>query len=740
MIGFLFPLGLLALGLVAIPIILHLFRPKRVQETPFSSLRWLQLSQHRIKRHIRWHQVLLLLLRVAFLTCLGLAMAKPIMSFERKGGTSDRFILVDIGRHMAYKSANESPPLETAFRMAERLASHVLAGDRTTVILVGRKPVLLGPLVSDATPYIQRMKAARAEQADAGIADTLRLVRTMVNSSDSRKRIDLYFITDNSVQDWSQGGVASFMEGMKAPVRAHVVEVGAALLENAWIADARLIPASATIPRRLSVRMSASGSRQKRTLRVADLQGIPELRQPVELEQGGTLTSDFEIPQDYDLGGKIARLEITPPDGLPADDVFWLNADAQWAVRALVIEPETTQIPELQPGFHLRTAMEALAASSGGSPAITRCPETAMLEPYLQNADLIFLVDVPSLTDTSIRLLENKVEDGGTLVIFAGPSTTVEFYNTRLHDPVRPAGSLSPVSLRRKTAARGPDGLDRVTGIDWTHPLFAGLFDPLYGDLAQTRFSAYFTADVVMPEKDRVLGRIADDAPWIVERTLGEGRVIFFNGTASDTWTDLPRRKNFVPFMDHLLRYTAGGGRRGSFEVGETAVLALPPRQITESSVELTGPSGQSLQARVVRTGDKAWAHVPELPEPGPYHLRLKGPDKTIEIPFAVNAAPGSTWNRMEAKTLLAWWAPAEMQVVKADAASSSSVLGGTRLALDPWLMFLACAVFIAEMLYTHRCCPRLNPTVVSESFVARRGFFAPTTPDETPSEGAETK
>ena len=65
MITLLAPLALFASALLAIPIILHLFKPRKVRRTPFSSLRWLHLSQQKLARRIKWHQVILFLLRFA---------------------------------------------------------------------------------------------------------------------------------------------------------------------------------------------------------------------------------------------------------------------------------------------------------------------------------------------------------------------------------------------------------------------------------------------------------------------------------------------------------------------------------------------------------------------------------------------------------------------------------------------------------------------------------------------------
>ena len=86
MFEFLAASALFGLGLLVIPILLHIFKPRKVRQTPFSSLRWLRASQHRISRRIQWHQVLLFLLRAAFISLLVLALAKPIRRSTASGG------------------------------------------------------------------------------------------------------------------------------------------------------------------------------------------------------------------------------------------------------------------------------------------------------------------------------------------------------------------------------------------------------------------------------------------------------------------------------------------------------------------------------------------------------------------------------------------------------------------------------------------------------------------------------
>ena len=164
MLGFLTPLALFGLGLLAIPILLHIFKPQKVRQTPFSSLRFLRSSQHRLSRRIKWHQVLLFLLRAGLITALVLALAKPIIAGRAAGaGRAERFVILNLGRTMAYQLADGTIPADRARLVAEQVVSQVVAGDRTTIILAGAQARALGPLVSDASTYLTRMRAAPLE-------------------------------------------------------------------------------------------------------------------------------------------------------------------------------------------------------------------------------------------------------------------------------------------------------------------------------------------------------------------------------------------------------------------------------------------------------------------------------------------------------------------------------------------------------------------------------------------------
>src|SRR5262245_30096352 len=118
---FLAPLALFGILLLALPIIVHLFKPRKMRQTPFSSLRWLKQTHQRLSRRIQWHQWLLFLLRAGVVTLLVLALAKPLIGWRGDNRTVDRFVIVDTSRSMAYQTEGVATPLAKTHELAAGL-------------------------------------------------------------------------------------------------------------------------------------------------------------------------------------------------------------------------------------------------------------------------------------------------------------------------------------------------------------------------------------------------------------------------------------------------------------------------------------------------------------------------------------------------------------------------------------------------------------------------------------------
>ena len=56
-----------------------------------------------------------------------------------------------------------------------------------------------------------------------------------------------------------------------------------------------------------------------------------------------------------------------------------------------------------------------------------------------------------------------------------------------------------------------------------------------------------------MPVKDaQILARFDDGAPALVERRVGNGRVLMWTSSLDLQWTDLPLKSIFLPFVHRM--------------------------------------------------------------------------------------------------------------------------------------------------------------------------------------------
>jgi len=85
--------------------------------------------------------------------------------------------------------------------------------------------------------------------------------------------------------------------------------------------------------------------------------------------------------------------------------------------------------------------------------------------------------------------------------------------------------------------------------------------------------------------------RLADQTPLLLEKPLGQGRVLLFTTGFDRLTTDLPLHPQFVAFVDRLATYLSGRGSRSSaLNVGDS--VELRPDPALRGSADVLAPDG----------------------------------------------------------------------------------------------------------------------------------------------------
>src|SRR5579871_2350045 len=128
----------------------------------------------------------------------------------------------------------------------------------------------------------------------------------------------------------------------------------------------------------------------------------------------------------------------------------------------------------------------------------------------------------------------------------------------------------------------------------------------------------FFYALSVDPGDARVIVRLGDQTPLLLEKRIGEGRVLLLTSGLDNLTNDFPLHPAFVPFIEQTARYLAGSSRQGGARTVD-AYLDLRNAKEQAQGVEVTDPEGK----RPLTLGEAASAQSFQLTEAGYYQIRL---------------------------------------------------------------------------------------------------------------------
>jgi hypothetical protein len=214
----------------------------------------------------------------------------------------------------------------------------------------------------------------------------------------------------------------------------------------------------------------------------------------------------------------------------------------------------------------------------------------------------------------------------------------------------------------------GARGAVQIGEVDATHPALRGV-----EELRSASFTRYLS--VTPGDDDRVIMRLADGTPLLLERTLGAGRVLLFTSTLDREWNDLPVQPAFVPLVAGIANHLLGGaGFTSEADLGST----LAVRALGLAGGQIFDPRGEAALG-LGGSGDVL------LDQVGFYEVQGGGATELVAVNFdgrESDLAP------IEAATLERWRGlgvqPGDQAVRPAVAAVEEAEVPSS---LGPWLM-----------------------------------------------------
>jgi len=187
------------------------------------------------------------------------------------------------------------------------------------------------------------------------------------------------------------------------------------------------------------------------------------------------------------------------------------------------------------------------------------------------------------------------VNNGGSLLVVLGPSAAalqrVPVTDDAI-DSTRYAGRETQLFLT-------------VADLDTGHPVLKNV----------ERFEGvrFYQVTHVTPSKSRVLAKLNDQTPLVLESQVGGGKVLVFASPFDNLVNDFPLHASFVPFIQTAAAYLGGGGAE------------QPVNQVAGSYVELRTGEGKNAPAEVLDQDGKRVLTLQEATTAPNYALSSEG-------------------------------------------------------------------------------------------------------------------
>ncbi|MCA9319823.1 MAG: BatA domain-containing protein, partial [Planctomycetes bacterium] len=619
----------------AVPLIIHLLSRRRYRRVPWAAMEFLNRAVKKIRRRLRFENLLLMLLRMAVLLLLALAFANPRAPGDGlfatvSGGSRTVIVALDTSFSMEARDQLDRSSFEKAKRLGLTLVDGLdVERDAAAFVTIGSPAHLQTRLTRDVALVRQRIEETQPGFGTTEVLGALRVVAGLLSEPELDEEFPgprtIYFLTDLQRSSFlapvtakAHGELQALREidpGLEPvlrelqDLRTEVVFVDAGGVEDD-IANVAVTALSQSgkplVAGRLAVfecrvrnfgRQTVSGELQfyldgEQTFvqreRVTDLKGVDS---GVEAETEQVVRFSVQID---DAGWHHVAARWVD-DVLKVDNLRRLAVPVRERMRVLAVHGGTVQPGTEKSTFYLARAFDPWHGSIETGTSIFEVEETGSIgfnSKDLSQYDLVVLSDVPELPGARTTELEDWVRAGGALLCFPGPSFEVSgrlgagtgtvngvFWKNGL--------GLMPASLASVIGGTEMSGESwRLQFDDLDHPATA-YFKDLKVRAGVTRMPVYRFAEAQVDPADESVRVLASfvrpdrpglgSYPAILERRFGDGKVVLVTTSADTSWNIYGVTPAYVPMVTEIAQFLVSEGRRENLMVGDAYPLRLPP-------------------------------------------------------------------------------------------------------------------------------------------------------------------
>jgi len=645
-IGFVSPLWLWALGGMAIPLAIHLWRRQTPRVERWAAMQFLRSALEQHSRRLRLESLLLLIVRCLLLALIALAVAEPFRDANSIAATGSRrthkVLLLDGSLSMSAKVGAESR-FDLVRKQAREIVRQSSAGDTFNLCRIGSasSPVIIRRPAHDPADVLREIDRLPLLDDVGDLAGALRPVNELLNEIPSDQPTEVYILSDFQSTNWSgdtpaqESQLKRSFQDITARSQLFLVSPGSSVPANVALRGLQVpdLVALSGRPFRVEVEIASySADEEVRTLEIL-VDHVVRSTQTITLTPWSDqkVSATLRIP---DSGSSVELEARIGSDAIASDNqIRRIVASRQNLAVLLVDGHPSDSLAESATGFIKLAVSPNPSTGAGMAPTNslfqpTVCPVSELSQIDLSRYDCVVLSDVAGLSEAEIARLAAFTHEGGGLVVGLGDHSDREGFQQTL------GGSLLPVDWLETADHASEPVTFETRNLD--HPVLAPFRGRTDSGLATAPISRYARIKPRPEGNWQVILPFSTGDPAILERTIGQGRALLVTTSLSDSWGHWVLWPSYLPLMNRLLQFSLEGRLRS-----EPVPVGAPIREVFPVPVEGTVllPSTQSLAAFVESRGQETTLFWPDTGTAGIYQLSA-GPPINRHRSFAVNPEP----------------------------------------------------------------------------------------------------
>lgn len=602
--SFLYPLFLIALIAVAIPVIIHLFNFKRYKTLYFSNVKLLKLIRQESRKKSILKQILILLSRILAIVALVFAFSQPYIPLSNRTSKAARQIVaVYIDNTFSMKAEGEKGPLlEQAKLKAIEIANSYRAGTHFFIITSDFLPQ--HQFVLNKEQFIQEVAVIKESPHSPKTSEIYREAIRTISTSAKKAEKTLYILSD-----FQKSGVD--IETIKADSAVYTYllpfmsgKTNNLLIDSCWFE---------TPGRKI-------GQQEKLFVRIRNLSDQAYQKIPVRFTVNDSLKAISNIniaAQEKSVlelsytnnseGIQLGKVEL---DDYPIiyDNSYFLSYQVHGKMLALGITNSQN------------IGSDYLKSLFNGDELIQydEFPENNIQISQLKNYDCIFLINNQKFSSGLKSELAAFVEGGGSLVIFPNRSANYEEYNALL--------SL----LKGNTINSVDTSSMAISEINYNHELYHDVFAKPENEAEMPVIKGYLNFSDQMQNTETVLLKFRNGRKALCIHQLGSGKVYTFAFPLDQKNFNFIRHVIFVPTVYNMV-LNSGESQKYAYPIESDDPIILN-QDINQNRLKIINSRTKEeflTEARTIGSGKKQLILDDLSKEAG--HYLIQNGDKVIQ-------------------------------------------------------------------------------------------------------------